>query len=222
MIKEIESLNKEIKRLMTEKTKRDAQKEMLKNNLKQASKEYKEKYGVDLQGDTFEEFREKLLQEKAKVEAKAKEEYELANKLVELINANDIVGAWRILGVDLQEEEKQVDSSEVSANNQEQVIEDTEDIEDNEFLGEEEFDSETEDIEDTEFLGEEEVDSGVEETSKSQGGSLPQFIIDDDDEDDFIVQPIDKDEFVIQSTEEDSSDSFGGFGSILSGSKFKL
>lgn len=219
MIKEIESLNKEIKRLMTEKTKRDAQKEMLKNNLQQASKEYKEKYGVDLQGENFEEFKEKLLQEKAKVEAKAKEEYELASKLVELINANDIVGAWKVLGVDLKEEEKQVDSSEVSVNNQEQVIEDSED---NEFLGEEEFDSETGDIEDTEFLGEEEVNNGVEETSKSQGGNPPQFIIDDEDDDDFIVQPIDKDEFIIQSTEEDSSDSFGGFGSILSGSKFKL
>lgn len=119
MIKEIEMLNRRIDSLMTEKTKCDGQREVWQNRLYESIEAYKNEYGVDLSGVDLADIKAKVLNESKIVEAKVRSEYELASKLVSMIDRGDIKGAWDLINAkagnvtSVAEEPQGVSNSEV-------------------------------------------------------------------------------------------------------------
>jgi len=219
MINEIEKLNKEIERLMTEKTKADAQKEVWNNRLVESIQAYKETYGVDLSGKDLSEINEKLSKERHIVETKTKEEFNKSVKIVNLINAGDIKGAWELLGGEPNT------ITDVGTLPQQEVPKET-------SVPVQGAIEAVEEMEDDDFYGEEFVESTPVETVKKVNPINPiqenkkpnpfQFAINDDEEDE-------EDEFVSPSTQntismddDDDDEDFGGFGGILAGSKFQV
>ena len=228
MIKEIERLNREIEKLMTEKTKADAQKEVWNTRLNESIQAYKTAYGVDLSGKDLSEITNKLSEERSIVEAKTKEEFEKSAKIVNLINAGDIKGAWEVIGTSSES----LSQDEVVENNETEVVKEVsnpgiqgameavEELEDDDFYGKE----------DDEFVQSNPVVNNFnnattpitkkpEPVKETKQFNSFNFAIDDDDE---------EDEFIVPSTQntitmdDEDDDDFGGFGSILSGSKFKV
>lgn len=243
MLQKIEELNKTIEKLMVEKTKADAQKEVWETKLKEGIKEYKEKYGVDLTGKTFAEMKAKLTKEIKAVEGKTQEEFEQAQKIVSLIQSGDIKGAWKLLGVNIDEQEKVEEVVEETPAEKQQeelqgvssVVDELDGISDDDFLGEDaqdgDFFVEEEDEEDgaTDSFGssfdeddkvKEEVKEEVEEKAE-ENKPKPMFggisFEDDDDDDDFIAQDTKEDD-----DDYDVDSDFGGFNNILKGSKFEV
>lgn len=237
MIKEIERLNREIDRIMTEKTKADAQKEVWESRLVESIKGYSKDYGVDLSGKDLVEIKKKLVAETNMIEAKTKEEFERASKIVKLINEGDINGAWKVLGVDIENKESEEVVQEKANVEVQSAVEAIEEMGDDDFYGES-FEEEEEDyIESNDPV---DSDTSVKNTAASKFNSF--FMEDDEDdeeEDDFVipntkvVSPVENKQsnskpsksstsssFVME--DDDEEDEFGGFGSILSGSKFKV
>lgn len=99
-VKEVESLNKRIEALNTERTKREARKGMLKEQLLKEIGKYKEKYGVDLGSENLREMQEKIQKEANSIEAQVEEEYALKKKVVECLEDRDYDGAKRLLGIE--------------------------------------------------------------------------------------------------------------------------
>lgn len=229
MIKEIEKLNKQIDRLMTEKTKYDAQKEVWQSRLVESIKAYQKEYGVDLSGKDLAEIKKKVSSENNIVEAKTKKEFELSAQLVKLVNDGDIKGAWKLLGVDLDaanstevKEEVKETSSSLGVQGAIQAVEE---IEDGDFFGES-FDEEEEEEFPTIPVVEEkkEVVKPITEPATSKTSYNP-FMFEDDDEeeeDEFVTQKTKTSPSAMVVEDEDDGDDFGGFGSILKGSKFEL
>lgn len=98
-VKEVESLNKRIEVLNTERTKREARKGMLKEQLLKEIGKYKEKYGVDLGSENLREMQEKIQEEANSIEAQVEAEYALKKKVVECLEDRDYDGAKRLLGI---------------------------------------------------------------------------------------------------------------------------
>lgn len=240
MIKEIEKLNREIDRIMTEKTKADAQKEVWESRLVESIGNYNKEYGVNLSGKDLAEIKKKLVAETNIVEAKTKEEYEKSLQIVNLINEGDIKGAWKVLGVDIDavnnqtEEEPQEEVQEtkipVPTGNQsiQGATEVVEEMEDEDFFGESFEDEEP--IQ--EVKPQMQVNKKVVEASKGAtvAKTFNPFVMEDDDdeEDEFVIPNTETSNSSNKSTtgslimEDDEDDDFGGFGSILAGSKFKV
>lgn len=238
MIKEIERLNREIDRIMTEKTKADAQKEVWESRLVESIKGYAKDYGVDLSGKDLVEIKKKLVAETNTIEAKTKEEFERASKIVKLINEGDIKGAWKILGVNIDEVENKENEEVVQEKTDVEVqsaVAAIEEMDDNSFYGES-FDEEEEEdyIESNDPVN---FNTSIKNTEASEFNSF--FMEDDEEEEDEFVIPNTRDissvehkQFNIKPSqsstsssfvmEDDEEDEFGGFGSILSGSKFKV
>lgn len=99
-VKEVESLNKRIEALNTERTKREARKGMLKEQLLKEIGKYKEKYGVDLGSENLREMQEKIQKEANSIETQVEEEYALKKKVVECLEDRDYDGAKRLLGIE--------------------------------------------------------------------------------------------------------------------------
>lgn len=235
MIKEIERLNREIERLMTEKTKADAQKEVWNTRLTESIQAYKAAYGVDLSGKDLVDITNKLNEERNIVETKTKEEFEKSAKIVNLINSGDIKGAWDLIGTDSSDNS----NLGVSSNNTTEVpketnapvmqgaIEAVEELEDDDFYGSEEDEEVIQQtpVQSTPIvnnINREENTKKAEPVKETKQFNPLNFTAIDDDEDD--------DEFIVPSTsnntitmdDEDDGDDFGGFGSILEGTKFKV
>lgn len=111
-VKEVESLNKRIEVLNTERTKREARKGMLKEQLLKEISKYKDKYGVDLGSENLREMQEKIQKEANSIEAQVEAEYALKKKVVECLEDRDYDGAKRLLGIEDPVEDVE-DSSEV-------------------------------------------------------------------------------------------------------------
>lgn len=111
-VKEVESLNKRIEVLNTERTKREARKGMLKEQLLKEINKYKEKYGVDLGSENLREMQERIQKEANRIEAQVEAEYVLKKKVVECLEDRDYDGAKQLLGIEDPVEDV-VDSSEV-------------------------------------------------------------------------------------------------------------
>lgn len=111
-VKEVESLNKRIEVLNTERTKREARKGMLKEQLLKEINKYKEKYGVDLGSENLREMQEKIQKEANRIEAQVEAEYVLKKKVVECLEDRDYDGAKQLMGIEDPVEDV-VDSSEV-------------------------------------------------------------------------------------------------------------
>lgn len=111
-VKEVENLNKRIEVLNTERTKREARKGMLKEQLLKEISKYKDKYGVDLGSENLREMQEKIQKEANSIEAQVEAEYALKKKVVECLEDRDYDGAKRLLGIEDPVEDVE-DSSEV-------------------------------------------------------------------------------------------------------------
>ncbi|MGV3076402.1 hypothetical protein ACEE21_15085 [Clostridium baratii] len=236
MIKEIEKLNREIDRIMTEKTKADAQNEVWENRLEESISNYNKEYGVNLSGKDLSEIKKKLMAETKVVEDKTKEEFELSQKIVNLINEGDIKGAWRVLGVDIDAVNAQADvepQEEVQEPKNTQAVqgatEVVEEMDDEAFFGE----SFEEDEEEPPVQNVKAEPTAFPINLNDKNTPFSPFMLEDDDEE--------EDEFVSPNTEnsnsggsnvnnsgsfvmedDDEEDGFGGFGNILAGSKFKV
>lgn len=231
MLKKFEELNRTIDKLNTEKTKADAQKEVWEKKLKESIQRYKEVYGVDLSGESFGVIKAKLTKEVEQVESKTVAEYEKAQKIVSLIQSGDIKGAWKEMGVETEEDkalENFLKAEEEAQNSEQEVLQGVEDViselEDSDFLGAEVSDEEIEDNGDfyVDEDDEEEVPVKKEEVKKPVFSPIS---FDDEDDDDFIAQPTEdsgKSTGIVIDDDEDDEDSYGGFGDILSGSKFSF
>lgn len=99
-VKEVENLNKRIEVLNTERTKREARKGMLKEQLLKEISKYKDKYGVDLGSENLREMQEKIQKEANSIEAQVEAEYALKKKVVECLEDRDYDGAKRLLGIE--------------------------------------------------------------------------------------------------------------------------
>lgn len=111
-VKEVENLNKRIEVLNTERTKREARKGMLKEQLLKEISKYKDKYGVDLGSENLREMQEKIQKEANSIEAQVEAEYALKKKVVECLEDRDYDGAKKLMGIEDPVEDV-VDSSEV-------------------------------------------------------------------------------------------------------------
>ena len=258
ILKEIENLNKQIEILMVEKTKYDAQKDVWESRLVESIDAYKKEFGVDISGSNLADIKRKLGSEIKVVEENTMKEFERSTKLVNLINSGDIKGAWKELGVDIDsvntEKEEVVNeevvvtkevtpSEEVSVVNtpeQTTVVDVEDEVSDDDFYGSS-FEDDEEEVEPS-FLTKPVIPSVfMQPTEEEKVVAKPYnaFVVEDDDEDEFIIPstkgsssvPVleedDEDEFIIPSTktsvvEDDSDDEFGGFGNILEGSKFQV
>lgn len=217
MIKEIEKLNRDIEKIMTEKTKADAQKEVWESRLTESIKAYGDNYGVDLSGKGLLEIKKKIISETGIVEAKVKKEYERSSKIVSLINEGDIKGAWKVLGVNIDGEEEKI-NEQISTPEIQEVLDE---VDEADFFGKV-IDSPND--ESPSPVGQKvEVQEKPEEKGKVKSFT-PVMFEDDGDDDEFITpnissnSPTDEGVLVMEDDDED----FGGFGTILEGSKFKV
>ena len=250
MINKIAELNKKIEKLMVEKTKADAQREVWSNKLLESIKAYENKYGVDLSGDSLDVIKEKLSAEISKVEKETLKDYEKAQKVVSLIEQGNIKAAWNCIG-ELPNEETSVGGNEEVSTPVHEVAEepvrpvqpvqkDTQSVvkpvDRNSALADAVGSQVVEPPKFEGFLEEEEDDEGDFYGSEPvQENNKWSTLEEDDDEDGFYgSEPVQENkgasDFINSINgggtpviEEDDDDlDFGGFGSILKGSKFKV
>ena len=98
LIKNIEELNKRIDTLMHEKTRLDAQREVVDKDLKAQLERYSKEYGVDLSGNSVEECKQLIKAEFDKVKSEEEEKYNQSKAVVELIEAGKTAEAEKLLG----------------------------------------------------------------------------------------------------------------------------
>lgn len=117
LIKNIEELNKRIDTLMHEKTRLDAQREVVDKDLKAQLERYNKEYGVDLSGSSVEECKKLIKAEFDKVKSEEEEKYNQSKAVVELIEAGKTAEAEKLLG------ERVVETTKVSeAEDAEKVV----------------------------------------------------------------------------------------------------
>ena len=98
LIKNIEELNKRIDTLMHEKTRLDAQREVVDKDLKAQLERYSKEYGVDLSGSSVEECKQLIKAEFDKVKSEEEKKYNQSKAVVELIEAGKTAEAEKLLG----------------------------------------------------------------------------------------------------------------------------
>lgn len=104
-VKEVQSLNKRIEKINTERTRVETRTEMLKNQLVADINAYKEQFGVDLYDKDFNKLRELVKAESEKVMNEVSKEYELKEKVVSLIEEGNIEEANKLLNIGVEVEE---------------------------------------------------------------------------------------------------------------------
>lgn len=115
LIKNIEELNKRIDTLMHEKTRLDAQREVVDKDLKAQLERYSKEYGVDLSGNSVEECKQLIKAEFDKVKSEEEEKYNQSKAVVELIEAGKTAEAEKLLGERVEETTKASEVSEKKA-----------------------------------------------------------------------------------------------------------
>lgn len=200
-VKDVQSLNKRIEKINTEKTRVETRSQMLKDQILSDIKAYKDKFGVDLGAESFSEIKKLIAKEAKKVASEVSDEYELKEKVVSCIEQGDIDGANKLLGiVDTTE-----DASEEPLEKEDVEVEDEEEIksaeEDFELDTMEPISSKNNDlvIEEDDSM---DMSSDTGDLDMSSDTGVFDMSVDDDDED-----------------EDDEDDPFG-FGDMLSGGKF--
>lgn len=97
IIEEVSKLNKKISQIATKRVSVEAESQIVMRNLKQSIVKYEQKYGVSLKGKTFDEISKLVHAEYDRVEAEVKSEYEMASKVVGLIEKGNVKEARVIL-----------------------------------------------------------------------------------------------------------------------------
>ena len=128
LIKNIEELNKRIDTLMHEKTRLDAQREVVDKDLKAQLERYSKEYGVDLSGSSVEECKQLIKAEFDKVKSEEEEKYNQSKAVVELIEAGKTAEAEKLLGKGVVEttkvpEVEDAEKVEISLEKENQVAE---------------------------------------------------------------------------------------------------
>lgn len=218
-VKDIQQLNEKIEGLMKTKAKTEAQKEVWENKLHESLAEYEKQYGVKLEGTTLAEIKQSLTKEFNKVKADTEDQYELAQKVVGMIDRGDIEGAYSALGIEHKTEvEETVNDwmnaglgTETEKEVPTEVVEEVTEAEET-LTGADDIVKEMEQGNiSTPKIG---FDDDDEEVPVSKA---PVISFDDDDDSDFVTQPS-----KITMEDEESTSAFGGFGDILAGSKFQM
>lgn len=99
-VKDVQALNGRIEELNTKRTKVETQTEMLKGQLSSELSAYEKEFGVNLQGVTLAQTRKLITAEVTKVLNEVSAEYQLKERVVELIEQGDIEAANKLLGVE--------------------------------------------------------------------------------------------------------------------------
>lgn len=123
MLNEISVLNKKIEKLLQEKTKAEAQKELLEKKLASEITNYSTRYGVDLSGETFAAMKKNILTEYKHVHSKVEKEYKLASEVVSAIEDGDISKAYSLMGISPEPEAD--DTVDLEAEEHEEAAENT-------------------------------------------------------------------------------------------------
>lgn len=97
IIEEVSKLNKKISQIATKRVSVEAESQIVMRNLKQSIVKYEQKYGVSLKGKTFDEISKLVHAEYDRVETEVKSEYEMASKVVGLIEKGNVKEARVIL-----------------------------------------------------------------------------------------------------------------------------
>ena len=121
LIKNIEELNKRIDTLMHEKTRLDAQREVVDKDLKAQLERYSKEYGVDLSGSSVEECKQLIKAEFDKVKSEEEEKYNQSKAVVELIEAGKTAEAEKLLGKGVWETTKAEEKKGISQEEKSQV-----------------------------------------------------------------------------------------------------
>lgn len=104
MVQEVQVLNKKIESINVQRTKAEAKVDMLKKQLMNELASYKNTYGVDLSDKNFSKLSGKVKSELAVVTDQIKGEYDLKCKVVDAIDKGDYETAYKLLGVETEEE----------------------------------------------------------------------------------------------------------------------
>lgn len=200
-VKDVQSLNKRIEKINTEKTRVETRSQMLKDQILTDIKAYKDKFGVDLHANSFAEIKKLISAEAKKVASEVSEEYELKEKVVGCIERGDIDEANKLLGIteeSPEEQEEQVEEEETYESLNTDDIEEEEDFKLNTVEGSMESASynSNEDL-----VMEDDSTEDLDDEKEETVGDFDMSVDDDEDEDD------------------DDNDPFG-FGEMLSGGKF--
>lgn len=104
-VKEVAKLNSRIEKINVERTKAKTKQEILQKKLDEELAEYKEKYEVDLSGDTLKKTKSLIDAEVKKVTKVVEEEYNLKLSIVSAIESGDYAEANRLMGIEEEPEE---------------------------------------------------------------------------------------------------------------------
>lgn len=193
IIEEVSKLNKKISQIATKRVSVEAESQIVMRNLKQSIVKYEQKYGVSLKGKTFDEISKLVHDEYDRVEAEVKSEYELASKVVGLIEKGNVKEARVLLEKakgsedpvvtnEVEEEEEEVEASSPEPVETTEKVSEPVAEEDN--LDEDDFESDDfddpilpSDMEESEVSPESESSEQVEESEEPED-------LEDDDMDD--------------------------------------
>lgn len=183
IIEEVSKLNKKISQIATKRVSVEAESQIVMRNLKQSIVKYEQKYGVSLKGKTFDEISKLVHAEYDRVEAEVKSEYEMASKVVGLIEKGNVKEARVILekarGTEDPVVTKEVEEKEkVSTPEPDPVVADEKEKEpvvEEEDFGEDDLDSDDfdepilpDDVESSESHSENKDSEQVEESEESE------------------------------------------------------
>lgn len=133
-VKEVAKLNSRIEKINVERTKAKTKQEILQKKLDEELAEYKEKYEVDLSGDTLKKTKALIDAEVKKVTKVVEEEYNLKLAIVSAIESGDYAEANRLMGIEEEPEEvieeEDTDLEEVEESGEVEDQEDGEDFSD--------------------------------------------------------------------------------------------
>lgn len=191
IIEEVSKLNKKISQIATKRVSVEAESQIVMRNLKQSIVKYEQKYGVSLKGKTFDEISKLVHDEYDRVEAEVKSEYELASKVVGLIEKGNVKEARVLLEKAKGSEDpvvtNEVEEEEVEASSP-KPVETTEKV--SELVTEEddldEGDFESDDFDDPILPSdaeESEVSSESESSEQVEESEEPEDLADDDMDD---------------------------------------
>ncbi len=182
IIEEVSKLNKKISQIATKRVSVEAESQIVMRNLKQSIVKYEQKYGVSLKGKTFDEISKLVHAEYDRVEAEVKSEYEMASKVVGLIEKGNVKEARVILekarGTEDPVVTKEVEEEKVNAPESDPVVADDKEeesvVEEDDF-GEDDLDSDDfdepilpDDVESGESHSENKGSEQVEETEEAE------------------------------------------------------
>ena len=198
-VSDVKKLNAKIEKINKEKTRAEAQREMLSERLEQELESFKKQYGVDLKGTSFEETKRLVQQEVEKVSKQVEDEYNLKSKVVSAVESEDYELAKKLLGIPVETPASQAVTVASEVDSSDGLLDDTK-----------ELDSLLESLENSD----EEINTDVE------SGGEPSDINNEDDDEEIIpdlsginLDIGDDDDFGFE-------DEDFGFGNALSGSQF--